>query len=48
MLEASGGALYGMDLLAAGALNRSQPHIVGFRQLVEAKNLICGGALLRL
>jgi|SRR6056297_1664369 len=26
MLEASGGALYGMDLLAAGALNRSQPH----------------------
>jgi hypothetical protein len=48
MFEAFGGALYGMDLLAAGALNRSKAHIVGFRTLIEAKNLICAGALLRL
>jgi hypothetical protein len=48
MLEAFGGALYGMDLLAVGALNRSTAHIAGFRHLVDAKNLICAGALLRL
>jgi hypothetical protein len=48
MFNAFGGALYGMDLLAAGALNRSKAHIAGFRQLIEAKNLICAGALLRL
>jgi len=48
MFEAFGGAMYGMDLLAAGALNRSKAHIAGFRTLLEAKNLICAGALLRL
>lgn len=48
MFEAFGGAMYGMDLLAAGALNRSKAHIAGFRQLVQVKNLICAGALLRL
>ncbi|GAB4272232.1 MAG: hypothetical protein Kow0080_18430 [Candidatus Promineifilaceae bacterium] len=48
MFEAFGGALYGMDLLAAGVLNRSKAHIAGFRQLIAAKNLICAGALLRL
>jgi hypothetical protein len=48
MFDAGGGAVYGMDLLAAGALNRSKAHIAGFRQLVEARNLICAGALLRL
>jgi len=48
MSNAYGGALYGMDLLAFGALNRSKAHIAGFRTLIEAKNLICAGALLRL
>jgi hypothetical protein len=48
MFEAFGGALYGMDLFTAGALNRSKAHISGFRHLVEAKNLICAGSLLRL
>ena len=48
MFDGFGGALYGMDLLAAGALNRSRAHIAGFRQLLAAKNLICTGALLRL
>jgi len=31
--EAFGGAMYGMDLLAAAALNRSKAHIAGFRTL---------------
>jgi hypothetical protein len=44
MFEAFGGAMYGMGLLAAGALNRSKAHIAGFRTLLEAKNLICAGA----
>ena len=48
MLAAYGGALYGMDLLAVGALNRSKAHIAGFRMLVNSRNLICAGALLRL
>ena len=48
MFEAFGGAMYGMDLLAAGALNRSKAHIAGFSTLIKAKNLICSGALLRL
>ena len=48
MFEAFGGALYDMDLLAIGVLNRSKAHIAGFRQLIESKNLICAGALLRL
>jgi hypothetical protein len=48
MLQAFGGTMYGMDLLAVGALNRSKAHIAGFRQLVHSKNLVCAGALLRL
>jgi hypothetical protein len=48
MFNAHGGVLYGMDLLASGALNRSKAHIAGFRTLIKAKNLICAGALLRL
>ena len=48
MFEAFGGAMYGMDLLAAGALNRSKCHLAGFRSLLMARNLICAGALLRL
>jgi hypothetical protein len=48
MVSAYSGALYGMDLLAWGALNRSRAHISGFESLVRAKNLICAGALLRL
>lgn len=48
MSKAYGGAIYGMDLLAFGALNRSKALIAGFRTLIEARNLICAGALLRL
>lgn len=38
MFEAFGGAMYGMDLLAAGALNRSKAHVAGFRTLLAEKN----------
>jgi hypothetical protein len=48
LFEAFGGAMYGMDLFAAGALNRSRAHVAGFRSLIVSKNLICAGALLRL
>ena len=48
MSKAYGGALYGMDLLAYGALNRSKSLISGFKVHIEDRNLICGGALLRL
>ena len=48
MAKAYGGALYGLDLLAFGALNRSKAHIAGFRSLLRERNLLCAGALLRL
>jgi hypothetical protein len=48
MAGAYGGAFYGMDLLAFGALNRSKAQIAGFKVLVRSKNLICAGAILRL
>jgi hypothetical protein len=48
MTQAYGGAMYGLDLLAYGALNRSRAHLTGFTSLVRARNLLCAGALLRL
>lgn len=48
MMEAAGGNLYGLDLLAVGALNRSRAHIRGFINLVGDRNILCAGALLRL
>ncbi len=48
MTQAYGDAVYGMDLLAYGALNRSKAHIAGFKQLIRSRNMICAGALLRL
>jgi hypothetical protein len=48
MFQAYGGAMYGMDFLAAAALNRSKAHIAGFVTLLGARNLVCAGALLRL
>ncbi len=48
MTEAYGGALYGMDLLAYGALNRSRAHLTGFTSSIQARNLLCAGASLRL
>jgi hypothetical protein len=48
MVEAYDGAVYGMDLLATAALNRSLAHISGFQTLVGQRNLTCAGALMRL
>ena len=48
MLRAYGGALYPMDLLAIGALNRSAAQCAGFRSLVQARNFICAASILRL
>ena len=48
MLQANDGALYPLDMLAIAAVNRSMAHIGGFRQMIEARNMICAGSLLRL
>lgn len=48
MIEAHDGAVYGFDLFANGAVNRSLALSVGFRMLIRDRNLICAGALLRL
>ncbi len=48
MTNAYGGAFYGMDFLAYGALNRSKAHLAGFTQLIRSRNFVCAGALLRL
>jgi hypothetical protein len=48
MLRAYGGALYPLDLVALGALNRSAALCSGFRSLVEARNFICAASILRL
>ena len=48
MIQADDGAVYGFDLLANGAVNRSLALSAGFRALIRDQNLICAGALLRL
>ena len=48
MLQAYGGALYGFDLLANAALNRSLALSSGFRAMIRERNLICAGAMVRL
>ena len=48
MLEAYDHALYGMDLLAVGTVNRALAHLAGFRMLIEKRNLVCAGSILRL
>ena len=48
MLKAYNESLYNMDILVSAALNRSLSLSKGFRVLINEKNLICAGALLRL
>ena len=48
MFEACGGAFWHLDLLAAAALNRSVAHCAGIKSLVEARNIMCSGVILRL
>lgn len=48
MIEAYGGALYPTDILATAALNRSMKTLKGFILLIDSKNIMCAGSLLRL
>jgi hypothetical protein len=47
-MKAYGGALYPMDLLANGASNRTLAQSTGFRRMIEDRNMVCAGSLLRL
>jgi len=47
-MKAYGGALYPMDLLANGASNRTIAQSTCFRRMIEERNMICAGSLLRL
>jgi hypothetical protein len=48
MLRAHDSALYPLDLLAMGALNRSAALCAGFRTLIEQRNFVCAASILRL
>ena len=48
MLEAYDGAIYGFDLLANAAVDRSLALSAGFCLLIRERNLTCAGALIRL
>ena len=48
MFKAYGGTLYGLDMLAIGALKRSMAHCAGFTRLLEDSNFICAASILRL
>lgn len=48
MVSADNGNLYGMDLFAVGAIKRAVALVAGFRLMVERRNFVCAGALLRI
>ena len=48
MYEAYNGALYGVDFLAGAALNRTLANSQAFISLIESRNLVIAGALLRI
>lgn len=48
MLQVYDGAIYGFDLLACAAIDRSIAVSAGFRTMIRDQNFICAGALLRL
>ena len=48
MMKADNGTLFPMDLFAMGAMKRVQSTIAGFRALLDAENLVCCRAILRL
>lgn len=47
LVEAQSGAVYAIDLLAFGAINRSISNIDSFSQLFQFKNFLCAAAILR-
>ena len=48
VLRAYGGTLYPLDLMAAAGAKRALAQATGFRHMIETRNLVCAGALLRL
>jgi hypothetical protein len=48
MLEAGGGALYSIDIVAIAALNRALSVSAGFESLLTARNFVSAAALLRM
>jgi hypothetical protein len=48
MVNADGGAVYPVDLLAYGVIHRSINLVHGYSSLVEQRNFICAVPLLRL
>jgi hypothetical protein len=48
MCQAHGGDVYPLDLYANGAINRSLALSAGFQSLIEQRNILCAGAILRL
>lgn len=48
ILEVDGGRIFGVDLIACAVLNRSRFLIEGFIKMIETKNMLCAGGLLRL
>jgi hypothetical protein len=47
-LNAGDGALLPLDLMASAAVKRTLAQAAGFRNMVESKNMICAGSILRL
>ncbi|MGH9683244.1 MAG: hypothetical protein ACRD4S_06515 [Candidatus Acidiferrales bacterium] len=48
LVEADGGRIFGVDLVVWAVLNRSLSLLEGFTMMIEAKNILCAGSLLRL
>jgi hypothetical protein len=48
VLEADGGAVFGNDLVSAGAIQRSLLLTQGFLAILRTQNYLCAGALLRM
>ncbi len=48
MIKAYGAAIFPFDLFAKAAANRALALSTGFCSMIEARNLICAGAILRL
>lgn len=48
LFEADEGKIYGVDLISSAVLNRSLSLIQGFTTMIEMRNILCAGALLRL
>jgi hypothetical protein len=48
LFHADGGKMFTVDLIAAAAANRSLNLLSGFKAMIEARNLVCAVAILRL